>query len=85
MKHIILGFVVLLVLPLTPSTWLQSFGRAFAILLLFVAVAQVFIGVSKLGGEGHDISDVAGTVVMGVAAICALAGTIFIVRKSRRT
>jgi hypothetical protein len=85
MKHIVLGFVVVLLLPLTPATWLQSYGRGLVILLLFVAVAQVFIGVTKLGGEGHGISDAAGAVVVGVAAICALAGTFFILRKSRHT
>jgi hypothetical protein len=85
MKHIVLGFVVVLLLPLTPAAWLQSFGRGLPIVLSFLAVAQVFIGVTKLGREGHDISDTAGTVVVGVAAICALAGTVFIVRKSRRT
>ena len=85
MKHIVLGFVILLLLPVTPSAWLQSYGRGFVIVLLFVALGQVFIGLSKLGREGHDISDQTSAVVLAVAAICALAGTVFILRKSRRT
>jgi hypothetical protein len=84
MKHIVLGFVVLFLLPLTPSAWLQSYGRGFAVALMFVAVGQVFIGLTKLGREGHVISDTAGAVVLILSAVCALAGTVFILRKSRR-
>jgi hypothetical protein len=84
-KHIILGFLVLFVVPLVSSAWMQSYGRGFAVVLLFVAVGQVFIGVTKLGGEGHNISDAASAAVLIAAAICALLGTVFILRKSRRT
>jgi quinol-cytochrome oxidoreductase complex cytochrome b subunit len=85
MKHIVLGFVVLFILPLVPRGWLRSYGRGFAVALLAVAVAQIFIGLTKLGREGHDLSDTAATCVLIFAAICAVVGTFFIFRKSRGT
>ena len=83
MKHIILGFIVLIFVPLVSRRWLHSFGRGFAVVLLAVAVGQVFIGVTKLGREGIQLSDVQGTFVLVVALVLAALGSIWILRKPR--
>jgi hypothetical protein len=83
MKHIILGFVVLIFVPLFSRRWLHSFGRGFAVVLLVVAVGQVFIGVTKLGREDIQLSDVQRTVVLVVALVLAAIGSIWILRKPR--
>jgi hypothetical protein len=42
MKHVILVFIVLILIPLVSRWWSHSLGRGFAVVLLAAAFGQIF-------------------------------------------
>jgi len=78
MKHVILGFIVLILIPLVSWWWSHSLGRGLVVVLLAAAFGQIFIGVSKLGRQGVQLSDAQDTSVLVIAFLLTIFGIFWI-------
>jgi len=74
MKHVILGFVVLMLVPLAYRFQLLKLKKSFknklgVVVFSFAGSIQVFVGVCKLESEGINISDKTAIGILVVSAI----------------
>jgi len=74
MKHIIIGFVILILVPLIYKLQKLKFKKPFenklgVIVFSLMGLGQIFIGVSKLGSEGIKISDQSSLTILSVAIL----------------
>lgn len=86
MKHIVIGYILLILLPTIYLIQMSKLKKPFenklgVIVFSVMGFLQVFIGVSKLSAEGINISENLSYLVLGLAFLILVVGSITTIKQ----